>query len=165
MTFLPGPFNYPLNVACFHTCAQVFANVNTVVKPLQATALAGSYSSSINTTTGVITLPDSPCLLVGSITYYSADTGNYIRYQWYDDTNSQYIGSIGQTRGLDASQHAAYISNTISCDEEAICIAQNINIKLIITAKAGSGSSGEQFDAAHAHAAYAGKTKLTVYEF
>jgi len=166
MTFTNGPFNYPLNIACFHTCAQVNINVGDAAKPLQAAALTGSYSSSINTSTGLITLPNTPCLLVGSITYYSPDSSNSLRYQWYDDTNSQYIGSIGQTRGLDAAQHAAGAVNEIACDEEAICIVQNINVKLIITAS--HGASVKQFDPTAGTGLnddFAGKTKLMVYEF
>lgn len=170
MTYLNGPFTYPLNIACFHTCAQVFLTTSApgkYTRPLQSATLAGSYSSTIDTSTGIITLPDRPCLVIGSITYFSNSLGHYVRYRWYDETNSTYIGSYGQNRGLDNAQEYSYVNNTISCDEEAITIAQNIDIRLIITAKAQTGSGGMQYDATvgTTHHPYAGKTKLTIYEF
>ena len=105
--------------------------------------------------------------MIGSITYYGADLGHYVRYRWYDETNSTYIGSYGQNRRLDNAQEYSNLSNTISCDEEAITVAQNIDVRLIITAKVQSGSSGFQYDATvgTTHDVYAGKTKITIYEF
>ena len=163
MTHFNTPFNYPLNVACFHTCAATTISASSVVKPQSVESIAGNHSSSINTTTGIITLPNTQCMLIGSITYRSSDTGSYVRYRWYDTTNSQYIGSIGQIRGLDANRHAANITNEISCDEEAIAIAQNINVKLVVTAVSSNNCvfDGDLVN----YAIYAGKTKLTIYEF
>ena len=165
MTHFNTPFSYPLNVVCFHTCTNTSTPIvsSAVIKPQSVESIAGSHSSSMNTTTGIITLPNTQCMLIGSITYRSSDTGSYVRYRWYDTTNSQYIGSIGQSRGLDENRHAANITNEISCDEEAIAIAQNINVKLVVTAVSSNNCvlDGDLFN----YGIYAGKTKLTIYEF
>ena len=165
MTHFNTPFSYPLSVVCFHTCTNTSTVIvaDAVIKPQSTVNIAGKHVSSMNTTSGIITLPNKQCMLIGSITYRSTDQGSYVRYRWYDTTNSQYIGSTGQIRGLDPDRHASNITSEISCDEEAIAIAQNINVKLVVT-EVSSNNSVLDGDYS-GHSQYAGKTKLTVYEF
>ena len=161
MTYINKPFTYPLDIVAFHNCSSAVISASSVVKPQTSATLAGSPQSSINTSSGVITLPNTQCLLIGSIMYKNTDSSSYARFRWYDVTNSQYIGSIGQISGLDP-ERAGTISGAVSCDEEAIAIAQNIQVKLVITAVS---SNDLTIDGSHSHGIYAGKTRLLVYEF
>lgn len=165
MTYFNAPFNYPLNIVCFHTSTETSKkNASSVVKPQSTASLAGNHSSTIDTSTGIITLPNTQCMLIGTINYLSTVNYNYARYRWYDTTNSQFIGSIGQIRGPDANRHNAYISNPISCDEEAVAIAQNINVKLVITAVSTNNTITLDSDYQN-YQRFSGKTKLIVFEF
>jgi len=162
MTYIKAPFSYPLSIKAFHNCSATALSVNSVIKPQSNETLAGSPQCSITTSSGIISLPNTQCLLIGSVTYRNYDWASYVRYRWYDNTNSQYIGSIGQIRGLDEDRYTSNTVGPISCDEEAICIAQNIDVKLVVT---GISSNDLYIDGSHSHDIYAGKTRLLVYEF
>ena len=161
MTYINKPFSYPLDIVAFPNCTSALISADSVVKPQTTDSLAGSPQSTINVSDGIITIPNTQCLLIGSIMYKNFDNASYARFRWYDVTNSQYIGAIGQIRGLDPERSSG-ISGAISCDEEALAIAQNIQVKLVITAVS---SNDLYIDGSHAHGVYVGKTRLLVYEF
>lgn len=162
MTYVKAPFSYPLGIKAFHNCTSAVMSSNDTIKPLSLETLAGDPQSSITTSSGIISLPNVQCLLIGSLAYRNTDQASYVRYRWYDVTNSQFIGSIGQIRGLDEDRYTNYTSGPISCDEECVAIAQNIDVELKVLAVS---SNDLYVDGSHAHDAYGGKTRLLVYEF
>lgn len=101
--------------------------------------LVGTPTSTYNSSNGQITIPDKPCIALGSInfgtsTYVSA---LYVDAQWYDVNASQFIGTKGRLWGYRPDYY--YASYTLTCDEEAKAIVQNTVIELRITGHYGSG--------------------------
>ena len=159
MTYINKPFSYPLDIVAFHNCTSALISADSVVKPQTTDSLAGSPQSTINVSDGIITITNRQCLLIGSIMYKNFDNASYARFRWYDVTNSQYIGALGQIRGLDPIR-SFQVSGPISCDEEALAIAQNIQVKLVITAVS---SNDLYIDGSHAHGVYVGKTLTLIH--
>lgn len=108
-------------------------------------------SVSYNSSTGTITLGDKPHFLWGALTYYiGANTGGTITYvttQWYDVTNSQYIGSKGR---LWSYRFDTYVANSdsIQADESAVAYARNIDVQLHVVAPVVKNGFTLQFDSA-----------------
>ena len=95
----------------------------------------GSPQSTYTASTGRTVLPDKLCVLQGSVSYLKSAGTNaafYIDTQWYDVTNSQYIGSKGRVWGYRPDTY--YASYDLTCDEESVAIAQNITVELRIIA-------------------------------
>ena len=156
---LPGK----INIIALHNVSGT-ASAGLVLKPQNSNSMMGDPVTTFNTTTGVITLPDRPCVLNAGLMYYDSTNPspfyNYLDFQWYDETNSQYIGSKARQRGFG---HDFYFDHeSLTCDEQAIAIAQNINVSLRIIAV----SHGSMvLDGSGAQAIYAGKTRFLIYEF
>lgn len=110
-----------------------------------------SSSVSYNSSTGTITLGDKPHFLWGSLTYYiGADSGaavTYVTTQWYDLTNSQYIGAKGR---LWSRRFDVYVANSdsIQADESAVAYARNIEVQLHVVAPVVKNGFTLQFDSA-----------------
>ena len=110
-----------------------------VVEFTASADLIGSPSTTYNTSNGQITLPDVPCILRAGLAYFKSSGSNaayYIDVQFYDVTNSQYIGSKGRVFGYRSNTY--YSSYNLSCDEDAVCVAQNVVIECRIVGKGGS---------------------------
>lgn len=130
-------------------------NVGDVVKFSRQNKGSASYfgasSVSYNATTGTISLSDKPHFLWGALTYYiGVNTGGTITYvttQWYDVTNSQYIGAKGR---LWSYRFDTYVANSdsIQADESAVAYARNIDVQLHIVAPVVKNGFTLQFDVA-----------------
>ena len=158
-----------MNVKILHNCTGT-ASAGFVVKPQSSSDEMGSPSTTFNTTSGVITLPNRPCVLNAGLMYYDNTSPNpsyqYFDYQWYDETNSQYIGSKARLKGWSPDYYFTY--ETLSCDEQAIAVAQNINVSLRIIGVSISGGlshAGLIIDGEVSQTIYAGQSRLIIYEF
>jgi hypothetical protein len=110
-----------------------------VMKFASSQTQVGQVNSTYSSSTGQTVLPNSPCILAGSLAFKKTAGTNaafYADVQWYDVSNSQYIGSIGRTWGYRPSTY--YGSYDLTCDEEAIAVAQNITVELRIIGKGGT---------------------------
>lgn len=110
----------------------------------------GTSSVSYNATTGTVSLGDKPHFLWGALVYHVGATGGvptYMTAQWYDVTNSQYIGARGR---LWSYRLDAYIANSdsIQADESAVAYARNIDVQLRIVAPVVLNGFTPQFDVA-----------------
>lgn len=102
----------------------------------------GSPESTYTASTGRTVLPDKLCILQGSVSYLKSagpNTNIYIDTQWYDVTNSQYIGSKARVWGYRPDLY--YGSYSLTCDEESVAIAQNITVELRIITMQVSGQT------------------------
>ena len=163
MTYINAPTRTDMNIKVLYSCSGT-ASVGFVVKAQSSSDEMGSPSTTFNTTTGVITLPNRPCVLNAGLMYYDntnpTPSYQYFDYQWYDETNSQYIGSKARLRGWGPDFYYNY--ETLSCDEQAIAIAQNINVSLRIIAVSHASLI---IDGTGSQDIYAGKSRLIIYEF
>lgn len=168
MTFSTQPYSYPLNIIAFHTPAVEVAyggSTQTVIKPQQQQVMAGSPQSTINTTTGVITLPNRPCLITGSMMYMDYNNEKWCEVQWWDNTNTQWIGSIGLLPGNDWQRYNDNFANPLATDEQAISLEQNIQVSLRVKERY-SANNGMTIDGYHAsYSIHGGKTRILIYEF
>ena len=101
--------------------------------------LCGSPLTTYDSATGRFTLPNTPCILRAGLSYFKSSGTNaayYIDVQFYDVTNSQYIGSKGRVFGYRPNTY--YDSYSLSCDEDAVAVAQNIIVECRIIAKGGT---------------------------
>lgn len=158
------PYSALINILALHTVSGT-ANVNLVVKPQNSNIMLGNPETTFDTTTGIITLPNRPCVLNAGIMYYEYGSPsppyNYADFQWYDETNSQFIGSKARQRGYGHDYYYDYES--LSCDEQAIAIAQNITVSLKIIGVSLANSL--PLDGTGSQDVYAGKTRFLIYEF
>lgn len=162
MTYFSEPPKFNYNLAFYTQPTTVTLTNNYTVLPQTQVTVVGSPSATLNTSNGIITLPDKPCLLSGCLQYYvSTSTVSYIDFQWYDVTNSQYIGNIARLKGSHIYKY--YESETLTTDEEANAIAQNIQVKMVV--KTTSNSSAVLEDTSSSYVAYAGRSRLAIYEF
>ena len=161
MTFIPRPPNYDFQLSFFTDPTSTSLSDGYTVLPQTQVTVIGSPSATINTTTGVITLPNVPCLLSGCLQYYLNTNSNYVDFQWYDVTNSQYIGNKARLKGKDPNRYMD--TYTLSADEEANAVAQNIQVKMIVTDTSSTSAILEYTSGSLP--VYAGRTRLAVYEF
>lgn len=161
MTFIPRPSSYDYQLSFFTDPTSTSLSDGYTVLPQTQVTVIGSPAATINTTTGVITLPNVPCLLSGCLQYYLNTNSNYVDFQWYDVTNSQYIGSKGRLKGKDPNRYMDVY--TLSADEEANVIAQNIQVKMIVTDTSSTSAVLEYTSGTLP--IYAGRTRLAIYEF
>lgn len=156
---LPGK----MNIIALHNVSGT-ATVGFVVKPQSSNTMIGDPETTFNTSTGIITLPDRPCVLNAGLMYYENTNPSppyqYCDFQWYDETNSQYIGNKARLRGYGHDFYYDY--ETLSCDEQAIAIAQNINVSLKIIAVRHTSLV---LDGTGSQEIYAGSTRFLIYEF
>jgi hypothetical protein len=134
---------------------------NYTVLPQTKVSVIGSPASTVNTSTGVITLPNRPCILSGCLQYYLNSTASFVDFQWYDVTNSQFIGNKARLKGRDVVTYLG--TYTLSTDEEANAVAQNIDVKMVVVTT--SDTSAVLEDTTNPFIAYAGFSRLAVYEF
>lgn len=162
MTHIPKPPTYDYQLSFFTDPTSTFLSNNYTVLPQTKKTVIGSPAATVNTTTGVISLPNRPCLLSACIQYsWDTDSASYVDFQWYDVTNSQFIGNKARLKGRDVITYLG--TYTLSTDEEANAIAQNIDVKLIVVTT--SSTSLRLEDANAQYIAYAGFSRLAVYEF
>ena len=164
MTYLAGPTRFDFNCILLKDMSATASAGNTII-PSNSETQAGTPATTFNTTTGVITLPNKPCTLQAGIMFYETGGYNndyrYIEYQFYDVTNSQYIGSKGRVIGESITRYLNDVTD--SCDETAICVGQNIDVKLILT---GLGQTTTPvIDGTGAQDIYAGRSRILIYEF
>tara|TARA_Y100001973_G_scaffold41146_1_gene61455 strand:- start:199 stop:690 length:492 start_codon:yes stop_codon:yes gene_type:complete len=163
MTYFAGPTRFNFNTILLKTMGSTTVGLGNYVKFTESETLAGSPETTFTSSTGLITLPNKPCILTAGL-YYSEgavpDTYGYLEYQFYDATNSQAIGNKARVVSLRLKN---YINNvTQSYDESAIVYAQNINVYLKITAN--QTQSGTTLDGSQSNGR-AIKSKIVIYEF
>lgn len=163
MTYLAGPTRFDFNTILLKTMGSTTVSTGNYVIPSASDTLAGSPQTTFSTSTGLITLPNRPCILTAGLYYFAGtvpDSYDYLEYQWYDNTNSLALGNKARVVGLRLKN---YVNNvTQSFDESAITYAQNISVYLKITANTtGSGTvlDGGQTDDRSI------KSKIVIYEF
>ncbi len=130
---------------------------------LSSADLVGSPASTLDTSNGQITIPNTPCIALAGLCYgvAPADYGaSYADYQWYDVNAAQFVGSIGRLWGDRSSLY--YASNTLSCDEEAKAIVQNTIIELRIVAISSTGTL--TYDGVGSSSAHAFSTSRAIIE-
>jgi len=103
--------------------------------------LSGSINGSASITSNRLTLPTgSSYYLEGSILVQNSSTNGAITWQWYDNTNSAYIGSEGFMNFATSFGAVARTSRRVSCalvlDSD---ITSSIDVELRIKALTGSG--------------------------
>ena len=164
MTYIAGPQKYDFNTILLKDMSATMTAGNTII-PSNSENFAGTPVTTFNTSTGVISLPNRPCILTAGLMFY--ETGGYannyrfIEYQWYDVTNSSYIGNKARIVGESVTR---YLNNiTQGFDESAIAIGQNISVKLVLTAL--GNTSSPVIDGTGAQDDYAGRSHILIHEF
>lgn len=135
-----------------------------VVKFTAEADLVGQPDSTYTTSTGQIVLPNVPCILKAGLEYKKTSGTNeayYIDVQWYDVTNSQYIGSKARVKGYRPDFY--YGSYSLTCDEEAIALAQNITVECRIIDKQGSPNNDQTLQLDNS-ASYSGASRALIME-
>jgi len=138
MSWLPNR-SIDMRVKQLKSTTQTVTGSNQVVVFTATADLCGTPSTSYDSSTGRFTLPDKPCILRAGLAYFKSSGTNaayYIDVQFYDVTNSQYIGSKGRVFGYRPDIY--YASYDLSCDEDAVAVAQNIVVECRIIGKGGS---------------------------
>jgi len=162
MTYISRPPTCDYQLSFFTDPTSTLLSNNYTVLPQTKKTVIGSPASTLNTTTGVISLPDRPCLLSACIQYaWNTQNASFVDFQWYDVTNSQYIGNKARIKGRDVITYLG--TYTLSTDEEANAIAQNIDVKLIVVTASSTSLRLEDVNAQFI--AYSGFSRLAVYEF
>jgi hypothetical protein len=101
-----------------------------IVKFTTSANLTNTPSATYNSTLGQVTLPDVQCVLRAGLEYNKSAGSNsayFIDVQWYDVTNTQYIGSKARVKGYRPDIY--YTAYDLTCDEEAIAVAQNVIVE------------------------------------
>ena len=138
MSWLPNR-SIDMRVKQLKSSTQVITGAGQVVVFTATADLCGSPSTTYDAVTGRFTLPNKPCILRAGLSYAKTGGTNsayYIDVQFYDVTNAQYIGSKGRVFGYRPDIYYAY--HDLSCDEDAVAVAQNIVVECRIVAKGGS---------------------------
>jgi len=161
MTFIPRPPSYDYNLSFFTDPTSVSLSNSYTVLPQTHVTVVGTPAATLDTSNGIITLPDVPCLLSGCLQYFLNTDSNFVDFQWYDVTNSQYIGNKARLKGKDPDRYMN--TYTLSADEEANVIAQNIQVKMIVTETSSTSAVLEYTTGTLP--VYAGRTRIAVYEF
>ena len=139
MSWLPNR-SIDMRVKQLKSSTQTITGAGQVVVFTATSDLCGSPSTTYNSSTGRFTLPDTPCILRAGLSYTKTSGSNifYIDVQFYDVTNSQYIGSKGRVFGYRPDVY--YSSYNLSCDEDAVAVAQNIEVECRITTVSGGST-------------------------
>lgn len=163
MTYFAGPTRYNFNTLFLKDMGGSNITTGNYVVPTSSDTLAGSPQTTFSTTTGLISLPNRPCVLTAGLYYFEGslnDSYSYLEYQWYDNTNSQPLGNKARVVSLRLKH---YVNNvTQSYDESAIAYAQNIDVYLKITANTTDTNTvldGGQSDERSI------KSKIVIHEF
>ena len=165
MTYTAGPQRYNFNCILLKDMSATMSAGNTIIAS-NSEDFAGNPQTTFNTSTGVITLPNRPCTLTAGMQVYEKsgiynNSYRYIEYQWYDVTNSAYIGNKARVVGESISRYLASVSEGF--DESAIAIGQNIDVKLVLTAL--GNTTTPVIDGTGAQQNYAGRSRILIYEF
>lgn len=135
-----------------------------VVKFTTEADLVGSPTSTYTSSTGQLVLPNVPCVLKAGLEFkktLGANEAYYIDVQWYDVTNSQYIGSKARIKGYRPDTY--YSSYSLTCDEEAVALAQNITVECRIIDKQGTPSNNQTMVLDNS-ASYSGESRAIILE-
>lgn len=135
-----------------------------VVKFTVEADLVGSPDTTYTSSTGRIVLPDTPCILKAGLEFKKTAGSNeayYMDVQWYDVTNTQYIGSKARIKGYRPDIY--YGAYDLTCDEEAVAIGQNITVECRIIGKAGTPNNDQTFQLDNA-ASYSGASRALIME-
>lgn len=138
MTWLPNR-SIDMRVKQLKSSTQSISGAGQVVVFTATADLCGSPQTTYDSATGRFTLPDTPCILRAGLSYEKtsgANDGYYIDVQFYDVSNSQYLGSKGRVFGYRPDVY--YSAYSLSCDEDAVAVAQNIVVECRIIAKSGT---------------------------
>ena len=133
-----------------------------IVEFTNSSNMIGVPASTYNSSNGQITLPDVQCVLRGGLEYFKSSGSNsdyYIDTQWYDVTNSVYIGSKSRIKGYRPDVY--YNAHSLTCDEECIAVAQNVVVELRIIAL---GITNQTLVLDNA-ATYSGESRAIVMEY
>lgn len=153
-----------MRVLHLKTVSDTITGGGQVVKFTVDDNLVGSPSSTYTSSTGRVVLPDVPCILKAGLEYNKTAGTNeayYIDVQWYDVTNSQYIGSKARVKGYRPDYY--YSAYSLTCDEEAIAIGQNITVECRIIGKAGTPNNDQTLVLDNS-ASYSGASRALVME-
>lgn len=163
MTYFAGPTRFNFSTILLKTMGSTTVATGNYVKFTQSDTLAGSPQTTFSSSTGLITLPNRPCIITAGLYYAEGavpDTYGYLEYQFYDNTNSQALGNKARVVSLRLKNYVNNVDQ--SYDESAIAYAQNISLYLKITddqTQTGTTLDGAQTDGR------AIKSKITIYEF
>lgn len=147
----------------------VYYNASATIgndEPVTWSNLDSSFTSNFSLTKNgaQFTLPNDSktYILQASLTnnsYYDGGNNPYVTYQWYDVTNSQYVGIKGKVSGH-RNMHEGRVSGTVS-DEKAIFVTnQNNTYELRILESSGINDidDSDQGD-------YAGRARCCIWRF
>jgi len=161
---MSAKLNRSINMKVLHLSdvTDTITGAGQIVKFTTSANMSGTPSTSYNSSTGQITLPNVNCVLRAGLEFYkSAGTNEayYIDVHWYDVTNSQYIGSRGRIKGYRPDIY--YAAYDLTCDEEAVAVAQNIVVECRIFAIQTSNQTLVLDNAA----TYSGESRALIMEY
>lgn len=164
MTYIKSSINKKINGKL-----NVYYNGSATIgndEPVTWSNLDSSFSNNFSLTKSgaQFTLPNDgkTYILESSLTnnsYYAAGSDAYVTYQWYDVTNSQYVGIKGNVTGT-KNMNEGRVSNTVS-DEKAIFVTnQNNTYELRILQSTGIDDIDDS-----SSGSYSGRARCCIWRF